>query len=145
YLEALHSGRAINAEDAWTDPRVNELGRGYLIPLNIRAILDASIRIDGEVVGVLCLEQQHRTRYWQADEMAFAGELADHFAQVMISQQRRDASGALYLLRRAVEQSASAFLLVGREGVVEYVNGSFTAITLFGADEIQGRPLTELP
>src|SRR5690606_10449177 len=83
YLEALHSGRAINAEDAWTDPRVNELGRGYLIPLNIRAILDASIRIDGEVVGVLCLEQQHRTRYWQADEMAFAGELADHFAQVM--------------------------------------------------------------
>lgn len=31
------------------------------------------------------------------------------------------------------------------EGRVEYVNSSFTAITLYGAEEIQGRLLAELP
>jgi len=145
YLQSLQSGRAIDAQDALFDPRVSELARDYLAPLGIRAILDASIRIDGDVVGVLCLEHLHETREWQADEIAFAGELADHFAQVMVSQQKRRVTDALYLFRRAVEQSSSAFLLIDREGVVQYVNASFTAITLFGAEEIQGRRLTELP
>jgi diguanylate cyclase (GGDEF)-like protein/PAS domain S-box-containing protein len=51
----------------------------------------------------------------------------------------------LHLFQRAVEQSANAFLLVNCDGVVEYVNPSFTAITQYNSDEVQGRQLTELP
>src|SRR5690606_31593854 len=91
YLEALQSGRAIDAHHAQRDPRTRELARGYLKPLGISALLDASIRLGGEVVGVLCLEHIGPARTWQADEIAFAGELADQFAQVMSNQQRRDA------------------------------------------------------
>lgn len=40
----------------------------------------------------------------------------------------------------AVEQRVSAFLLVGHEGWVEYVNSSFTAITPYGAEEVHGLP-----
>ncbi|MDG9929258.1 MULTISPECIES: GGDEF domain-containing phosphodiesterase [unclassified Pseudomonas] len=145
YLEALHSGRAIDAHDAQTDPRTSELAAGYLQPLGIGALLDASVRLGGEVVGILCLEHVGPARTWQADEVAFAGELADQFAQAMSNQQRRDATSALFLFQRAVEQSASAFLLFDRDGLVQYVNPSFTSITQYGAEEVQGRRVSQLP
>ncbi|PAU56322.1 bifunctional diguanylate cyclase/phosphodiesterase [Pseudomonas indica] len=145
YLEALHSGRAIDAHNAARDPRTSELSADYLQPMGITAMLDASIRIGGEVVGVLCLEHVGTPRIWQTDEVAFAGELADQYAQVLVNQQRLHATGTLHLFQRAVEQSASAFLLVNREGVVEYVNPSFTAITQYSAEEVLGRRLAELP
>ncbi|MEK1908378.1 MAG: EAL domain-containing protein, partial [Pseudomonas sp.] len=131
--------------DAQKDPRTRELTQQLLKPQGIVALLDASIRIGGEVVGVLCLEHVGATRVWQTDEVAFAGELADQFAQVMSNQQRRTATSALHLFQRAVEQSASAFLLVDRDGRVDYVNPSFTSITQYSSDDVCGRRLSELP
>ena len=64
-------------------------------------MLDASIRIGGEVVGVLCLEHIGAPRVWHSDEIAFAGELADQFAQVLVNQQRRHAASALH---RAIQR-----------------------------------------
>ncbi|MEN8638734.1 putative bifunctional diguanylate cyclase/phosphodiesterase [Pseudomonas sichuanensis] len=144
YLEALHASRAIDAHNASHDPRTREMAE-LLYPTDDNAMLDASIRIDGQVVGVLCLEQTGRPRAWQSDEIAFAGELADQFAQVINNHNRRTAASALHLFQRAVEQSASAFLLVNRDGVVEYVNPSFTAITQYSTEEVQGHHLAELP
>ncbi|WP_409279068.1 putative bifunctional diguanylate cyclase/phosphodiesterase [Pseudomonas defluvii] len=144
YLEALHTSRAIDAHNANHDPRTRELV-DHLRQHNISAMIDASIRIDGQVVGVLCLEHRGSTRTWQSDELAFAGELADQFAQVINNHNRRTATSALHLFQRAVEQSANAFLLVNRDGVVEYVNPSFTAITQYSAEEVHGHRLSELP
>nr|WP_314493415.1 EAL domain-containing protein [uncultured Pseudomonas sp.] len=143
YLDALHTSRAIDAHNASHDPRTRDLVDTLYSDNN--AMLDASIRVDGQVVGVLCLEQTGKPRVWQADEIAFAGELADQFAQVITNHNRRTAANALHLFQRAVEQSASAFLLVNREGVVEYVNPSFTAITQYTTEEVQGRHVSELP
>lgn len=145
YLQALHSGRALDAHDALQDPRTRELGDSYLRPKGITAVLDASIRVAGEIVGVLCMEHAGPARTWQPDEIAFAGALADQYAQVLSNQQRRSATSALYLFQRAVEQSSSAFILLDRDGLVEYVNPSFTAITLYSAGEVQGRRLSEIP
>ncbi len=145
YLAALHSGRAIDAHSAMRDPRTRELAETHLLPRGVSAMLDASVRVAGEVVAVLCLEHVGTERVWQADEIAFAGELADQFAHALVNQQRRSANSELQLFRRAVEQSASAFLLIDREGIVEYVNPSFTAITQFSPEEVQGRRLSDLP
>ena len=144
YLEALHSSRAIDAHNAMHDPRTREMAES-LRPRDVNAMLDASIRVDGQVVGVLCLEQTGVTRAWQSDEVAFAGELADQFAQVINNHNRRTATSALHLFQRAVEQSANAFLLVNCDGVVEYVNPSFTAITQYSTEEVHGYRLSELP
>jgi GAF domain-containing protein len=143
YLEALHASRAIDAHNAMRDPRTREMAES-LLPRNVNAMLDASIRVDGQVVGVLCLEQTGDPP-WQSDEIAFAGELADQFAQVINNHNRRTATSALHLFQRAVEQSANAFLLVNCDGVVEYVNPSFTAITQYSTEEVQGQRLAELP
>ncbi|MFJ9990601.1 putative bifunctional diguanylate cyclase/phosphodiesterase [Pseudomonas putida] len=144
YLDALHASRAIDAHNASHDPRTRDMVQGLLNTAD-NAMLDASIRVDGQVVGVLCLEQTGQPRAWQSDEIAFAGELADQFAQVITNHNRRTATSALHLFQRAVEQSASAFLLVNRDGVVEYVNPSFTAITQYSTEEVQGHHLAELP
>ena len=56
YLEALHSSRAIDAQNAMRDPRTRHMAE-RLRPRDVNAMLDASIRVDGQVVGVLCLEQ----------------------------------------------------------------------------------------
>ena len=144
YLDALHTGRAIDAHNAMRDPRTREMAES-LRPRDVNAMLDASIRVDGQVVGVLCLEQTGATRAWQPDEIAFAGELADQFAQVINNHNRRAATSALHLFQRAVEQSANAFLLVNCDGVVEYVNPSFTAITQYSTEEVHGQRLSELP
>lgn len=144
YLDALHTGRAIDAHNAMRDPRTREIAES-LRPRDVNAMLDASIRVDGQVVGVLCLEQIGATRAWQSDEIAFAGELADQFAQVINNHNRRTATSALHLFQRAVEQSANAFLLVNCDGVVEYVNPSFTAITQYTTEEVHGQRLSELP
>jgi len=145
YLRALKEGRALDAHDAENDSRTRELLDDYLRPKAVSAMLDASIRVGGELVAVLCLEHTGGPRAWQADEVAFAGELADQYANVLSNQERRNATSALYLFQRAVEQSASAFILLNRDGMVEYVNPSFTAITQYSADEVQGRQLAELP
>lgn len=144
YMDALHSSRAIDAHNAMRDPRTREMAEA-LRPRDVNAMLDASIRVDGHVVGVLCLEQTGVTRAWQSDEIAFAGELADQFAQVINNHNRRTATSALHLFQRAVEQSANAFLLVNCDGVVEYVNPSFTAITQYTTEEVHGQRLSELP
>ncbi|MDY7567712.1 EAL domain-containing protein [Pseudomonas sp. RTC3] len=143
YLGALHTGRAIDANDVSLDPRTREMAES-LKPRDINAMLDASIRVDGNVVGVLCLEQTGTPRAWQADEITFAGELADQFAQVLNNHNRRTATSALHLFQRAVEQSANAFLLVNCDGVVEYVNPSFTAITQYTTEEVHGHRLSDL-
>ena len=144
YVEALHSGRVIEVQNVALDARTQELIQSYYKPRGVASILDASIRIGGEVIGVLCLEHCGCIRAWHTDEVAFAGELADQYAQVLANQQRLSATHTLHLFQRAVEQSASAFILVDRDGVVEYVNPSFTAITQFSPDEVRGRRLADL-
>ncbi|AGA85052.1 EAL domain-containing protein [Stutzerimonas stutzeri] len=144
YLQALQSGRAVDAQDVSQDHRTSALGEQLHRPQGIRSILDASIRVGGEVIGVLSLQHAGQPRTWQADEVAFAGELADQYAQVLANQQRLSATHMLSLFQRAVEQSASAFILVDRDGRVEYVNPAFTSISQFSAAEVRGHRLTDL-
>ena len=110
YMDALHGSRAIDAHNAMRDPRTREMAEA-LRPRDVNAKLDASIRVDGQVVGVLCLEQTGVTRAWQSDEIAFAGELADQFAQVINNHNRRTATSALHLFQRAVEIALQAATL----------------------------------
>jgi diguanylate cyclase (GGDEF)-like protein/PAS domain S-box-containing protein len=145
YFEALHNGRSIDAQDAQHDLRTREWTKPYLLAHDIHSLLDACICVDGRVLGVLRLEQTGQTRIWQNDEIAFACELADQYAKVLGSQERRSATHALHLFQRAVEQSANAFLLVNRKGVIEYINPSFTTITQYTAEEVCGQPISQLP
>ncbi|MEE4281114.1 MAG: GAF domain-containing protein, partial [Pseudomonadales bacterium] len=53
YIKALKQERVIRADDAATDLRTAEFREVYLPKHNIKSMLDAPIRQDGEVVGVI--------------------------------------------------------------------------------------------
>jgi GAF domain-containing protein len=51
--------------------------------------MDAPVRVEGKVVGMVCCEHKAK-RQWASDEVAFAGEIADLVAKVILeSQQQR--------------------------------------------------------
>lgn len=95
YFACLQEARVIDADDALADPRTRELADSTLRPLGIHSRLDAAIRVSGEVVGVICHEPVGESRQWHADEITFAGELADQVAQVLLNAERRQTSEAL--------------------------------------------------
>jgi len=95
YFDALEMGRVVDADDARSDPRTEELIENYLSQNDVRSILDAPIRISGKVVGAVRHEQIGEPRIWQADEIKFACEVADQVANAMVSTQRKRAERRL--------------------------------------------------
>ena len=84
YFAALGNERVIDAHNALEDPRTRELSESYLVPLDIHSMLDATLRHQGKVKGVLCLEMAGHRRNWTKDEQMFVTSVADLVSQKMI-------------------------------------------------------------
>jgi two-component system cell cycle sensor histidine kinase/response regulator CckA len=143
YFEALSAGRAIDASDARTDPRTSEYTEEYLDPLGITSMLDAPIRLSGEVIGIVCHEHVGALREWQADEIAFAGEVADQVAQAMMNSERRKAGEALRQSEERFQQVADNaqewIWEVDADGMYTYASPMVKQILGYEPDEVVGK------
>jgi PAS domain-containing protein len=92
YFRALESGRSVAAADAHRDPRTAELAADYLAPLGIGAMLEAPIRQDGRLVGVVCHEHVGPPRQWLLDERSYAASIADLVAMTASAPGSRSGS-----------------------------------------------------
>ncbi|MEZ4269631.1 MAG: response regulator [Myxococcota bacterium] len=104
YFQAIASGRALDAHDSRTDPRTSEF-LDYMMASDIVGLLDAPIRVAGEVVGVVCHEQVGRPRRWRDEEVDFAGEVADQAALALLAAERRRAEEAHRGLEREMQRA----------------------------------------
>lgn len=95
YFQALEVNRAIAARDAHCDPRTAEFSSSYLQPFNISSMLDVPVRVQGQIVGVICLEHTGNKRSWAIEEQNFASYLAYAVALAIESRDRRQAEIAL--------------------------------------------------
>lgn len=95
YFEAIHTARVIDSYDVLTDTRTSEFSEDYLIPLGITSLLDAPVRVGGQIVGIVCHEHVGPAHQWYEDEVLFAGEVADQVAQALLNRQRREAEAEL--------------------------------------------------
>lgn len=83
YFSELLSGRVIAADRAQEDPRTREFTESYLQPLGIQAMLDAPIRLNERLVGVVCQEHTLAPRHWLPEDIAMAGYIA-HAASMVL-------------------------------------------------------------
>lgn len=88
YFQALEADRIIVAHNAQIDPQTYEFADNYLAPQGITAMLDAPIRIDEGLVGILCHEHIGSPRVWTVEEQNFASELADILAIALQTNKR---------------------------------------------------------
>ncbi len=90
YFTALSFERVVAANDARTDSRTKEFAEGYLKPLNIHSMLDATIRVEGQVRGVLCMEPVGQKRKWSPMEMDFIASISELLSQLYLFNSMRD-------------------------------------------------------
>ncbi|MEJ5259991.1 MAG: response regulator [Anaerohalosphaeraceae bacterium] len=102
YLKALQTGRVIDADDAWRDPRTQDLLDTYLRPLGVVSLLDATVRFSGKFIGVFSTESVETKRHWTDLEIRFAAELADQISLVLLNRSYRQSE------RQARQEARSA-------------------------------------
>jgi EAL domain-containing protein (putative c-di-GMP-specific phosphodiesterase class I)/GGDEF domain-containing protein len=102
YVDFLHVVRAIDARDVERDPSTASSHgalRDYLRRHRICSLLDAPVRLEGELVGVICHEQVDTARVWTPEEVAFAGSMGDFVAMAIEIDRRRQVEAQLAHLR----------------------------------------------
>jgi len=104
YFEAIQKENLVYAADTATDLRTMEMRKDYLLPAGIEALLDAGIKIDGKLVGIVSCEQVGSHRKWFADEEAFVSTLAAIVAQLMVNLERRQANQRALNKNQEMEQ-----------------------------------------
>jgi PAS domain S-box-containing protein len=105
YFNAILTQNRINVDNAASDPRTSEFKESYLVPLDIKSMLDAGIIREGKTIGVICFEQQHQTREWRSDEESFASTIAAIVSQVFANLERKRAEEQLVAAKEKAEQS----------------------------------------
>ncbi len=100
YSGALEQVRVVDATNVATSPATAERGlQAYFSRHGICSVLDAPVRLEGDLLGVICSEQTGKIRPWQAEEKTFAGSMGDYVAMAIEIQRRRETEKELEHLR----------------------------------------------
>lgn len=70
YFDTLIRTKVYNSPKAQDDPHLAGLKASYLVPQGVQALLDVAYQINGQPLGVLCIEQRETPRIWsKTDEV----------------------------------------------------------------------------
>lgn len=149
YFQTLTLSRVIDANLATEDLRTREFAETYLKPNGITSMLDAPIRVSGQIEGIVCIEHVGEPRVWLPDEIRFAGEIADHIAQSLLLFERKKAESALLRTeeryRVLVEHlPESAVLLYDRDLRFLLIDGPEVARAGFDKALLMGKTVSEV-
>src|SRR5699024_773391 len=110
-IEPLHEGLA--------SPEL----RRYLRDLGIQSLLDVPLRIDGNLVGILCHEEQTQ-RKWSSLDQALAIRLGDLAALTIASGRHQRSAAIANKFRTLIEQTPDGIACCNANGYFEYLNSS---------------------
>ncbi len=89
YMRALESSLSLVAHDCLRDPRTSDFARDYFAPLSISSLLDAPVRVEGQVAAVLCIEHVGPQRHWNVLDQCAATSLAGQLSRLFELRSRR--------------------------------------------------------
>jgi signal transduction histidine kinase len=131
YLEALEAHRVMQTPGPGDANVSEELRQSYLVPLDIRATLDAPVFRSGEVVGVVRHEHTGSSREWTSRDRHFVAAVADLVAVLLEQATRLDVEAALRSQReRLVKAERMEALSRMSAGVAHDFNNVLTAMLL---------------
>jgi PAS domain S-box-containing protein len=142
YQRALAENEVIAAADARADPRTASLAVAHLRLDGIVSTLDAPIRVDGDLVGVLRLEHVGGARDWTEADQGFALALANLIALVLAQAERAQSEGRL---RSILESEPECVNVVSPSGHLLDMNPAGLAM-IEAADlaSVRGRAVADL-
>ncbi len=100
YFSLLDQAKIIVSNDAQNDPKISELKEAYLLPLNIQALMDVPIRIEGTIIGVLCVENTDDTKAWSLQEQLFGLVIAQIISLAIETKNKHEANKSLQLFNK---------------------------------------------
>lgn len=143
YFSALESSRVVAVSHAQTDPRTLAFTQDYLVPENIGALLDATLRAAGSAQGMICVEHVGDSRIWRPEEVDFVCSVADLFTQLLLHHETAKHAleiGELNALQRAILDSAS-YSIIGtdNDGVIVLFNKAAERMLGYASSDVVGR------
>ena len=98
YGRRLDEVRVIDAADVRDSPGLLASLGDYFTRNDVASLLDAPVRSEGVVLGVVCHEQVGQPRAWSDADQAFAASIGDYVAMVAEIHRRRTAERRLRYL-----------------------------------------------
>jgi PAS domain S-box-containing protein len=142
YFAALETGQVIDADNAIVDPRTSELKDAYLVPMDIRAILDVSLISAGGRMGILCFESVGRSRVWRPEEIVFAHMAGGLLAAAAGMKNVMEANDELSFSRRRFEAVANYTYgwesWIAPDGKLIWVNPGVERVLGYTVEECMG-------
>ncbi len=143
-FQALKTSKYVDAHDALNDPRTKGYAQNYLIPLNIKSMLDTGIRIGDRNRGVICLEYTQIPHKWEEDEISFASQIADQLALTLINKEKRSYEFQRNLLIQTIETSTNGMIIFDSNGLILYLNPAIFNLLNVLPEDYLNKPITYL-
>ena len=105
YFEALQERSPVVIEDAQQDPITSEFLRNYLLPLDIKSMLDIPIIQEGRVIGVVCNESTEKIKRWSIEDIEFSIAIATNVSLALEIERRKG-------IQSELEQSEEKFKVI---------------------------------
>ena len=108
YFHLFETEKIIITSDAFIEPKTAELLELYLKPNNIQSLMDVPVRIEGEMIGVICFEHVGSPRDWTLQEQKY-GLVAAQMLSLTIESHNK------ILVKQALEASLAEQSVLLRE------------------------------
>ncbi|THB81579.1 MAG: PAS domain S-box protein [Desulfobacteraceae bacterium] len=143
YFKALEADRLIAAGDAHLDSRTREWSPGFLTTHNINSLMDATIRLSGRMIGVLCCGATGKKREWTLAEQNFIASLADFVSLAIEANEHRVTESKVQKYNRLNEltlnTAINGFCRIDTQGNILMVNDAMCSIFRLSQNEIEGQ------
>ena len=95
YFQSLKQSRVISINDVHHHPATAEFTKDYLQDSGIGAMLDGTIWLNNQVIGVICHEHIGGPREWTLDEQNFVGSITDLARLTLEAHKRQEVEDSL--------------------------------------------------
>ncbi|MES2763280.1 MAG: histidine kinase dimerization/phosphoacceptor domain -containing protein [Bacteroidota bacterium] len=95
YFKLFETEKIILTRDSFNETKTAELYDFYLKPNNIQSLMDIPVRIEGEMIGVICFENVGAPRVWTLQEQKYGLVAAQMLSLTIESHNKQQAKRAL--------------------------------------------------